>query len=127
LPVSKPNLEPPLLLAFEGLLIGIELFDDWLFARLVRCGGHVLEDDCDAVIPSPVFGRVISRLHSGHAEYSPGLNLFLEYRKVILLEQPDELIGVAPLGLVVVLGDEWFRTVCLCPTYRRRAGKDHDS
>src|SRR6202140_4813981 len=102
-PVRIENLKPALLLALVGRLIGPELLLQSIFLKRLIGHGGILEYDGYAVVPTPVFGSVIARLIHPYFDHAPHLDFFLEQGIVVLLEQPQELIRMSPLGFVVVL------------------------
>src|SRR5206468_9111389 len=59
-----------------------------------------------AKIPAAVLGSVITRHGGKHLENSAKLDFLLQQRVMVLFEQRDEFIGMAPFGLVVVLDNE---------------------
>src|SRR5262249_47796563 len=104
-PMGFEDFEAALFLLFVGVLVGKELLQQGAVVGIGVRGGGVLEDDRGAVVPSAVFRGVIARRVGEHLEDAAHLDLFLQHGIVILLEEQDELVGVAPLGLVVVLDD----------------------
>src|SRR5207302_9170822 len=61
------------------------------------------EHDRDAVIPASVFRGVISRLIHPDLRNSSHLLFFFHDRIMVFLEQHEEFVRIAPLGLVVIL------------------------
>src|ERR1700758_3788249 len=105
-PVRLEDREAPLLLTIVGIFIGKELFLEGVFVEgLVRDRG-VFKDDGDAVVPAAVFGRVIAGLIHPHLHHAPHFYFFFQERIVILLEELEKFVGVAPPRFVVVLDDE---------------------
>src|SRR5207244_1681751 len=98
-PVRREDLEAPLLLAPKGVLVGKQTFQLRLGKRLVRRRG-VLPHDRDAIIPAAILGPVEPGRLRGDPLDVPQLDLSLQHREVVLLEEPDELVGEAPAGLV---------------------------
>ena len=106
-PVSQEDLEPALFLALEGLLVG----EKFLLDRLLHAGRgegrfQVLENDGDLVVPAAVLGGMIARSHGRDSKHPAGLDLLAQHGEMILLEEPEKLVGMAPFRLVVILDDE---------------------
>src|SRR5439155_78888 len=89
----------------KRVLVGKKTFQLSLGERLVRRRG-ILPHDRDAIVPAAVFRAVEPRRLGGDPLDMPQRDLALQYREVVLLEEPDELVGEAPAGLVVVLDHE---------------------
>ncbi len=82
-PMGFEDLEPLLLFALERRLIGIELFDE--IRRIALHGaGCILENDGYAVIPTRWLGHVVARRNHIHRDDSPGSDLLLQERKMVL-------------------------------------------
>src|SRR5258706_494224 len=77
-----------------------------VLARGVGRGGRAPEDDGDTEVPAAVLGGVIARLGGPDLEKPSRLDLLLQERKMVFLEEPRELVGEPPLGLVVILDGE---------------------
>src|SRR5215471_9255164 len=60
----------------------------------------------DAVGPAAVFGGVIARLVHPDLQHASHFHLLFEQRIVVLFEELEELVGVAPLRFVIVLDYE---------------------
>src|SRR6266851_135885 len=117
--MRRQDLEAALLLALKRLLVREEPPELCFRERLVR-RRRVLPYDRDAIIPAAVFRAVEPRrLRSDPLDVSQ-LDLPLQYGEVVLLEEPDELVGKAPAGLVVILHHER-----LTRSRRRRLGGPH--
>src|ERR1700694_640899 len=87
IPMCVQNLKPTLLCALIGRLIGKELFLQSIYLK--RFVGHsgILDHDGHAVVPTPVFGRVIARLVHPHLDHASHLDFFLKQGIVVLLER----------------------------------------
>src|SRR5881397_2293156 len=94
-----------LLFAPEGVLVGKQAAQLRLGERLVWRRG-VLPHDRHAIVPAAVLGAVKPGRLRGDLLRLSQLDLALQDWIVVLLEEPDEFIGVAPADLVVVLHDE---------------------
>ena len=70
------------------------------------CHRGVLEDDGDAVVPAAVLCCVIAGLIHPNLCDPAHFHFFLQDGIVVLLEKLEKLVGIAPLGLVVVLHGE---------------------
>src|SRR5262249_62970 len=104
--MRKQNLKSPLLFLLESILVGKYLplqrcFIEW-FVRDRR----ILEYDGDAIVPTPVFGHVITGLVHPHLQQSTHFDFLLEEWIVVFLKELQELLGITPSGFVVVLGNE---------------------
>src|SRR5439155_15677044 len=97
-PMCCEDLEAPLLLAPKRVLVGKQTFQLRLGERLVRRRG-VLPHDRDAIIPAAILGPVEPGRLRGDPLDVPQLDLPTQHREVVLLEEPDELVGEAPAGL----------------------------
>src|SRR4029077_11769035 len=87
-------------------LVGPKLLLQRVFVeRLIR-NRRVLEHDGDAIIPASVFGRMVTRLVHPDLEHPAHLHLLLQQRIVVLLEELQKLVGMSPLGLVIVFDHE---------------------
>src|SRR5205823_263508 len=115
-PMRREDLEAPLLLAPEGVLVGEQALELGFGERFVRRGG-VLPHDRDAIVPAAVFGAVKTRRFRADLLRVTQLDLPLQHREMVLLEESDELVGIAPADLVVVLHHER-----LARSRRRRLG-----
>src|ERR1039458_646540 len=105
-PMASEDFKPALLFLRIRGLVGPKLLLQRVFVeRLIRgrCG---LEHDGHALVPAPVFGRVIARLVHPDLEHAAHFHLLLEQRVVVLLEQLQKLVCMSPLGLVIVFDDE---------------------
>src|SRR5881296_149995 len=104
-PVPGEDLEASLLFAPERVLVGEEALELRLGERLVRRRG-VLPYERDATIPAAILGAVEpGRLRRDGLDV-PQLHLALQHGVMVLLEQAEELLGVAPAELIVVLDHE---------------------
>src|SRR5215472_1052630 len=101
------NLESPLLFLLVSVLVWIQLLNDSRCLEVVVSDRRILEDDRDAIVPTPVFRGVVPRLSSVQLENSPQFHLLLQDRVVILLEEGYEFVRMAPFRLVVILNNEW--------------------
>src|SRR4029077_18810543 len=104
-PMRREALEAVLLLPPERLLIGEQPLELGVGERLVR-RRRVLPYDRDTIVPAAVLSRVKARRLRGHLLRVAELDLAFQYREMILLEESDELVRVAPADLVVVLHHE---------------------
>src|SRR5512140_2593856 len=107
IPVPKEYLKPPLLLCLECLLVREERLCERRFVKSIVGHLHILENDGYAVVPSSILRRVEAGLHGAYLENSAKLDLFLQYREVVLLEQLNELVSVPPTDLIIILHDIW--------------------
>src|SRR5438067_104903 len=107
-PVRREDLEAPLLLAPERVLVGEQTFELRVGKRFVR-RRRVLPHDRHAIVPAAVLGAVKAWCLRGDLLRVAELDLALQDRKMVLLEQPDELVGETPANLVVVLHHERLR------------------
>src|SRR6516165_3023812 len=104
IPVCGEDLKSPLLFALVRGLVRPELLDQGFFVWIRRgCEGRVFVCDCDAVVPAPIFGSVISRRLNLDVEHTPGGLNPLQKRIVVLEKEIEELPLMAPLHFVVVL------------------------
>src|SRR5207248_9181846 len=94
-PMRREDLEAPLLLAPEGVLVGEQALELRFGERFVRRGG-VLPHDRDAIVPAAVFGAVKTRRFRADLLRVTQLDLPLQHREMVLLEESDELVGIAP-------------------------------
>src|SRR4029077_10780044 len=100
--MRRENLETSLLLALKRVLVREEPPELCLWERLVR-RRRVLPYDRDAIVPAAVLRAVEARGLRGDPLDVPQLDLPLQHGEVVLLEEPDELVGKAPARLVVIL------------------------
>ena len=111
-PVRVENLETPLLFLLVRFLIRIELLDQRGAVEIVVGNRSVLEDDGHPVIPTAVFRRVIARRGHAYLQHAAQLDLFLQNRIMVFLEERQEFLGMAPFRLVVVLHHIWLLFRC---------------
>jgi hypothetical protein len=113
--VAEKNLEAALLLALVGFLVGPELFNEGVFIRIGGGGGGgILVDDGDAIVPAAVLSGVVGRGLDFDGENAAGrLDLF-EQRVMVLQEEREEFLLMAPLALVVVLDGVGLAGRALC-------------
>src|SRR5215472_6740379 len=87
-PVGEQYFKALLFLPFVGFLIRPKLLDQRFFVRVGRCRDRrILVADCDAVIPSSVFGHVIGGRFDSYRKDAPALSLFPQQRIVVLQEE----------------------------------------
>src|SRR4029077_16294349 len=103
--MRRENLETSLLLALKRVLVREEPPELCLWERLAR-GRRVLSYPRGAMVPAAVFRAVEPRGLRGDPLDVPQLDLPLQHGEVVLLEEPDELVGEAPARLVVILHHE---------------------
>src|SRR5262250_699738 len=108
------NFEASLLFLLVCVLVWIQRFDNSRGVEVVVGDCRVLEDDCYAVVPALILCRVVSRLRRVDFENSAQFHFFLQNRIVILLEEGNKFVRVAPFRFVVVLNDEWPLRFRLC-------------
>src|SRR5207249_12129363 len=86
----------------EGHLVGVRAPPLRRGDSFVRCG-RALPDDGGAIAPATLLRRVEPGCCRRALLVASQFHLTLQDRVVVLLEESDELVGVAPPGLVVVL------------------------
>src|SRR5438034_8330048 len=91
-PMRREDLEAPLLLAPNRVLVGEQTFQFRLGELLVRRRG-VLPHDRAAIIPAAFLGPVSPGRLRGDSLDVPQLDLSLQHREVVLLKEPDELVA----------------------------------
>ncbi len=116
--MTVENLESPLFLALVRGLIRVHLLDQRLFVEGAECRSGILEHDRHPEIPACIFAHVIAGRCHFHRLHAPHLNLLLQQRIVVLLEEIEEFLLVAPLHFVVVLDHEGLRLRGLCHRHR---------
>src|SRR5215469_519448 len=102
------NFEASPLFPFVGVLIRKQLLLKGRGVEVVIGNSAILKNDGHAIVPAAFFGGMEAGLHRANFEDSTKLHFLFEKRVMIFLEQGDELVGVTPLGLVVVLRHERF-------------------
>src|SRR3989442_13071588 len=90
--MRREDREAALLLAPKRVLVRKQTFQLRLGERLVR-RRRVLPHDRDAIVPAAVFRAVEPRRLRSDPLDVPQLDLPLQYGEVVLLEEPDELVG----------------------------------
>src|SRR5713101_3282185 len=106
IPMSSKDFKSALLFLRILSLVGPKLFLQRIFVeRLIR-NRRILEHDGHAIVPAPVFGRVVARLVHPDLEHAAHLHLLLQQRVVVLLEQLQKLVRISPLRLVIVFDHE---------------------
>src|ERR1700722_3042065 len=106
IPVRVENLEAALLLALKRILVRIHLLLQRGLIEWFISHGSILEDNGHAEIPAAVFSGVVPWLVHPNLGDAPHLGFFFQNRIVVLLEQLQKLVGMAPLRFVVVLDYE---------------------
>src|SRR5216683_2926004 len=96
-PVGVEDFEAALLLFLVGVLVGEKLLEEGRGVEIVVGDLGVLEDDGGAEIPAAVFGGVIARHLREDFENAAQLDFLFQDGIMILLEQSNEFLGVAPL------------------------------
>ena len=76
-----------LLLSLVGLLVREELLLQSVFVEGLVGNRSILEDDGDAIVPTLVFGRVITGLIYPDLQHPAHFHFFLQQRVVILFEE----------------------------------------
>ena len=95
-PMGGEDFESALFFPLERFLVGKELLEHGFITRIVVRHLDIFPDDRDPVIPAIIFVSVVNRRFGGHLEGDPQLDLFLEERIMVLLEQLHELVGESP-------------------------------
>jgi hypothetical protein len=104
IPVRCQDLESPQFLALVGFLIGPELLDQAIFVRIGGGRhGRVLIADGDAIVPARILGHVIRWRLDFDREYAAALGDLLQQRIVVLEEELQEFLLMAPRSLVIIL------------------------
>src|SRR5271157_3937777 len=106
--MRKQDFKAPLLFLGVGFLVGKELLLDGIVIKGIIGNSGVFENNRDPIVPAAIFGAMVTRRVHRHLQHATHFHLFLEQWIVILLEEPQEFVGVAPFGLVVILDNEGF-------------------
>src|ERR1700720_2533915 len=102
IPVSVEDFETTLFFFRISGLVGPKLLFQRVFVEGFIRNSRVFEDYGHAIVPAPVFGRVIPGLIHPDLEHAAHFHLLLQQWIVVLLEQLEKLIRVPPLRLVIV-------------------------